>query len=346
MRLLFPYAATIAAMLLTAQAASAGGLFPKVVVTVAPLKPYVDEILRGHGEAKNLLRPGQDAHRFALTLQQAQMLDDADIIVVPDLAMSPFLQRLLSSRKNLRVVELSALNGAQPLPYARENPWLAKAKAAEKKSHDKHDAHEHDDHDGDDEHEHEHDAATGNSNDPHLWLDPERMAALAPPLAAAIAAHAPEARAALAANAQQLAAHLRREVIPALREMLARPAATVSAVARPEIPFLTYHAAYQYFLARFNLTHYGEITQRPEESMGAKTMAGMLNTATTLHVRCLIGEQKNVLMTSIAKSTGARIVILSPEQTVARNAVDALDWMKNDYDRFLYATARAFADCL
>ncbi|MDX2095903.1 MAG: zinc ABC transporter substrate-binding protein [Alphaproteobacteria bacterium] len=337
MRLLFPYAATIAAMLLSAQAASAGGLFPKVVVTVAPLKPYVDEILHGHGEAKNLLRPGQDAHRFALTLQQAQMLDDADIVVVPDLAMSPFLQRLLSGRKNLRVVELSALNGAQPLPYARENPWLARAKAAGKKPHDEHDAH--DAHD-----EHEHDAATG--NDPHLWLDPERMAALAPPLAAAIAAHAPEARTALAANAQQLAAHLRREVIPALREMLARPAATSSAVARPEIPFLTYHAAYQYFLTRFGLTHYGEITQRPEESMGAKTMAGMLNTATTLHVRCLIGEQKNVLMTSIAKSTGARLVILSPEQTVARNAVDALDWMKNDYDRFLYATAKAFAECL
>jgi ABC-type Zn2+ transport system substrate-binding protein/surface adhesin len=157
MRALMSYAVTIAAILLTAQAASAAGLFPKVVVTVAPLKPYVDEILAGHGEAQNLLRPGQDAHSFALTLPQAKMLDEADVIIVPDLAMSPFLARLLATKKKLHVVELTALKGAHPLPYASDNPWLEAAKeAAEKKAATKHgqadenadaDAHhEHDDH--------------------------------------------------------------------------------------------------------------------------------------------------------------------------------------------------------
>lgn len=342
-------AATIAVMVLTAQAASAAGLFPKVVVTVAPLKPYVDEILAGHGEAQNLLRPGQDAHSFALTLPQANMLEEADIIIVPDLQMSPFLARLIAKKKKLRVVELSALKGAYPLPYASDNPWLEAAKeAAEKKAAGKHghtDAHDdaeaHDDHD-----DHAH-AGTGRGvNDPHLWLDPERMAAIAVPLAREIGTHAPEARGALVANANLLASHLRNEVSPQLAAMLAKPSNTRNAVSRPEIPFITYHAAYQYFLARFNLAHYGEITKRPEEAMGAKTIAGILSGAENLHIRCLIGEQKNVLMTNIAKSSGARIVILSPEQIPARKDVDALDWIKNDYDRLLYVTAKAFSTCL
>jgi ABC-type Zn2+ transport system substrate-binding protein/surface adhesin len=113
-----------------------------------------------------------------------------------------------------------------------------------------------------------------------------------------------------------------------------------------ESTFITYHAAYQYFLARFNLAHYGEITKRPEEAMGAKTIAGILSGAENLHIRCLIGEQKNVLMVNIAKSSGANIVILSPEQIPQRADVDALDWIKNDYDRVLYVTAKAFSKCL
>ena len=352
MRALMTYAAKIAAILLTAQAASAAGLFPKVVVTVAPLKPYVDEILAGHGEAQNLLRPGQDAHSFALTLPQAKMLDEADVIIVPDLAMSPFLARLLATKKKLHVVELTALKGAYPLPYASDNPWLEAAKeAAEKKAATKHghadehaDADEHDAHDDHDDHDHA--GADRGVNDPHLWLDPERMAAIAVPLAREIGTHAPEARGALVANANLLASHLRNEVTPQLAAMLSKPGSTSNAVARPEIPFITYHAAYQYFLARFNLTHYGEITKRPEEAMGAKTIASILSGAENLHIRCLIGEQKNVLMVNIAKSSSAKIVIISPEQIPPRADVDALDWIKNDYDRLLHVTAKAFSKCL
>lgn len=349
MRALMSYAVTIAAILLTAQAASAAGLFPKVVVTVAPLKPYVDEILAGHGEAQNLLRPGQDAHSFALTLPQAKMLDEADVIIVPDLAMSPFLARLLATKKKLHVVELTALKGAHPLPYASDNPWLEAAKeAAEKKAATKHgQADENADADAHHEHDdHNHAGADKGTHDPHLWLDPERMAAIAVPLAREIGTYAPEARGALVANANLLASHLRNEVTPQLAAMLSKPGSTSNALARPEIPFITYHTAYQYFLARFNLAHYGEITKRPEEAMGAKTIAGILSGAENLHIRCLIGEQKNVLMVNIAKSSGANIVILSPEQIPQRADVDALDWIKNDYDRVLYVTAKAFSKCL
>lgn len=335
MRVFLSCAATIAAILLVSQAAIAGELFPKVVVAPAPLKPYVDEILKGHGESQSLLRPGQEAHEVVLSPSQAQMLAQADVVIVPDLSMSPVLARMIAKNKRLKVIELTRLQGASPLPYMAENPWLSaqKEKAA---SHDEH-AHQHEEHE-----EHAEHAAT----DPHLWLDPGRMAALAPALADAIATAVPEAKSTLAANAGELAHHLAREVMPPLRDMLKREVTVTTAVGKPVIPFITYHAAYQYFLAQFGLTYQGEITQRPEESMGAKTSATMQNAASTVRIRCLIGEVETPLMKRIAANSGARIILLSPEQLPERKDVDALEWMKNDYDRFLYTTAKAFAGCL
>ena len=337
MRVRVSYAATIAVILMVSQAAIAGELFPKVVVAPAPLKPYVDEILRGHGEAHSLLKPGQDAHDFALSPSQAKMLAEADMLIVPDLGMTPVLRRLAAKNKRLRVIELSGLDGAAALPYGEENPWLEAAKeTAEEKAPHKEEAHDH----------HDHEDPDHGATDPHLWLDPERMAAMAKPLAKALSATAVEAGPTLTENARRLAEHLRRDVIPELRAMLSRPARTVDAVGKTEIPFITYHAAYQYFLERFGLAHTGEITQRPEEMMGAKTTTTLIRSAEAQRVRCLIGEQENVLMQRIAKSSGARIILLSPEQLPARETVDAIDWIRNDYDRFLYVTAKAFAGCL
>lgn len=51
-------------------------------------------------------------------------------------------------------------------------------------------------------------------------------------------------------------------------------------------------------------------------------------------------------MTTIADNSGARIVLLSPEQLPTRKDVDALDWIGSDYDRLLYVTAKAFGECL
>jgi ABC-type Zn2+ transport system substrate-binding protein/surface adhesin len=347
MRLLVSYAATIAVILLSAQAACAGSLFPKVVVTIAPLKPYVDAILKGHGEATLLLRPGQNAHSFALTLPQAQLLEEADIVIIPDAGMSPFLARTLAKKKKVTVVALSDLEGAYPLPYADTNPWLkaAEESATKQKTKDK-PASSTTKSDTNIDSTVKNAPATAVAIDPHLWLDPERMASIAVPLAHAIAVHAPEATTNLVANARTLAKHLRGEVIPELRLLLGNQARELSAVDRSIIPFITYHSAYQYFLLRFRLTHYGEIVTRGEETQGSKALATALNAASNQSIRCLIGEQNNRLMTTIAKSSGARIILLSPEQLPIRKDVDALDWIESDYDRLLYVTAKAFGECL
>lgn len=344
MRVNLAYAATIAAILMVSQAAFAGDVFPKVLVSVAPLKPYTDAIMQGLGESRTLLRPGQDPHNFALSPSEAQALNDADILIVPDLGMSPFLKRTVAKNPKLKVIELSALPGAEALPYPAHNPWLEQLKATAKplkneKAKPK---------DDDDEDEH---AAKGKDepairNDPHLWLDPERMAAVAPAVAEAIAEKAPSAKPTLANNAQLLARHLRRDVIPPLKEMLGKDVKMTNGMEQAEIPFITYHAAYQYFLGRFGLTHTGEITTRPEETMGARSMITLLDTSQKIRIRCLIGEQPGVLMSRVAEASGAKTLYLNPEQLPERKDVDTRDWIRNDYDRLLYQTAKTFAGCL
>ena len=379
MRSTISCALTIAAIMLASQAAVASDNFPKIVVTVAPLKPYVDEIVHGSGEAQNLLRPGQEPHDFSLSIPQGQMLDKADIVIVPDLSINPFLKRLLAKNTHVKVIELSKLDGAEPLPYEKSNPWVDAMKAAPTatSSNDSHWWHAQKSSDvmkpGEAPAPHfwptdgkkpdqtppaattddKKDAPAAEAKkdeppltDPHLWLDPERMAAIAVPLANAIADQYPSSRVELVANARGLTSHLRHDVIPPMREMLSKPSTTISAVGQPEIPFITYHAAYQYFLQRFHLKHDGEITQRPEETVGAATTAKMLNGAQGLKVHCVIGEQNGVMMSRISTLTGARIVILSPEQLVERKDVDYHEWIHNDYDRLLYVTAKAFSGCL
>lgn len=319
------YGALIALILASAQVAFAGPANPVVVVTTPPLKPYTDSLLTGIGESQSLLRAGQNAHDFSLSPSQRRLLARADLIIAPDRTMNPTLDRLLAveEKRGAKVLSLTALKQADVLPYPQHNAWLELAG----------DTHEQEDHDH-------------TRQDPHVWLDPERMAALALPVAEQIADMAPTHRARLRANAEDIGFHLREEVIPGIRTMLAKAKPYGGMSARPQVPFITYHAAYQYFLKRFGLEGHGEITQRPEAYLGAASLHGTLASAGKLSIRCIISETENPLVQRIAKASGARIVPLSPEAIYTVRDIPPTPWARNDYDRLLVKTALGFAGCL
>jgi zinc transport system substrate-binding protein len=333
MRGLWPYGVVIAAILGFAQAANAGEQIPKVLVSVPALKPYVDEILKGVRPSDSLIRAGQEAHDFALAPSQSKLLEAADILIIPDAGMNPLIGRLAAKHPLMKVIALTELKGATPLPYAPENPWLAGVKAAAEKT----------------AHAHEHDHAESDAiTDPHLWLDPERMAAIAPALADAMGAAAPLQHRLMKDNARALAEHLRGEVLPGLQAMFANPRGKDSIVySKPEVPFITYHAGYQYFLKRMGITNGGDILTRPEERRGAKTLDTLLNAAKAVRIRCIISESQGGVVRRIAELSGATVIMLSPEQLPpATETLPMASWVKSDYDRFLQKTALAFAGCL
>ena len=334
-----------------AQAASATPAAPRIVVVVAPVASYVGALTQNVAPAQNLMQPGQDPHHFTLAPSQERMLDNADMIIIPALSMSPAIAAVAKAHPKLKIIELSTLAGASPLPYEEENPWLAAA-PKEKTTEDidpplapetradgtkklpDFDAPE------------KVAAPVIPTVDPHFWLDPERMAALAPALATAIGEYAPAYKATLQTNAKTLGLHLRREVMPEMHALLKPHGTRHTMTTKLEIPFITYHAAYQYFLLRFHLAHTGEITARPEDYLGAKTLDGLMATAKKVHIHCLIGETNTSFVERLAGLAGAKVVTLSPEQNIGQNDVPPLPWMQTDYDRLLYQTAKSFGDCL
>lgn len=344
---------TIYGICVFAQAASASEI-AHVVTPVAPLLPILTEIMRGAGAPSLIKSAAQNPHNAHLSVSDAQAISKANAIIVADISMNKNLYETIQKRaaKDAKIISLTRLKGANPLPYRRNNPLtnfhaIAKHEAEhaqvkkytpseviypstiKKKPH----AHSH-------THEHEKNTA---SIDPHIWLDPIRMAQLLPALAEQLGEIEPEHAATFADNAKRLSEHLREEVSPALASLFAhiRPAQT-----KDVIPYVTYHDAYQYFDARYGLTQHGFITQRPEEYVGAASMKALLEATNTTKIRCIIAESNGPLTRNLAVRSEAAVVILSPERAYASSELPSASWARNNYDRLLYKIAETFVGCI
>ncbi len=318
----------------------------EVLVTTQVLQPLMAELMQGAGTATALTRPGANAHFTSLTVKQAAALEVAEVIISPDQSMATGLKKILAARakKGATIIYLSELKGADPLPYRRDNPFLNVGALAT------HDVtpkdQEEDDRSSIIDHrssKHNHDSPK-NSTDPHLWLDPLRMANLLPALAQELGEVWPEAAPTFKKNATRIALHLRAEVQPGIANLLSE-ARMRNRDDSKTIPFMTYHDAYQYFQARYGLTA-GYITQRPEEYMGAKTLQQLLAKAKVSQVRCLISETDSTSVKRLAELSKAQIKTLNPERSYQAGEVPLTPWAKNDYDRMLLAVTKTFAECM
>lgn len=347
------YRYLIAAITLSTQAASASEVQPNIVVLVSPLTSYVGAIMKDVAKPQSLLNDYQDPHDFVMAPSQAQILDKADILVVPDLAMNPTFAGLAARNKKMKIIELSHLEGAAPLPYPAENSWLAKAQkvakdAAEKAASEMAGASTEYKklEDSNKPEEEPKPAGKPDDIDPHFWLDPERLAAMAPSLAHELSSIYPTQQRSFEANAKAISQHLRDEVIPGLNGMLAIPRTRLARNNEQNLPYITYHPGYQYLLARLNLPYTGVIATRPDEYIGGKSLEIMLNTAKTTRIRCVVTESTTTMVERIARASGARLVMLAVEQPVPSSETPPLTWLRSDYDRLLYKTVKSFGDCL
>lgn len=295
---------------------------PKVLVTIAPLKPVADALLSGITHSTVLARPGQDAHHMVLSPSQSQALANAEIIIVPDRSLSSSVNHLIEryASKGTKVIALTELSGADPLPYETTQPWLGTTQKKKKKKNAMH--------------------------DPHLWLDPVRMAELATPLAEAMAEKTPSLRAQLLGNARIWQRHLVMQLHPELGKLLSSVEMKQRFDSRPYIPFITSHSAYQYFMARYSIENHGALSLLPEDMTGAQSQLNVLQRAREVTIGCIIAEQETPLVKRVATASNARIVKLNPETLPDRGKTPALPYLKDDYDRLLFTTAATFASCL
>lgn len=297
-------AAAVAAALLTVPMAACGsagadGGAPRVVAAAYPLQYVAERVGGDHVTVTALVPPGVDAHDLELSPRQMATLAEADLVI--------YLHGFQPA-----VDDAVATHGANAFDVAGVVSTLG---------------------DGDepaDGHGHDH----GEQGvDPHVWLDPLRLATIGDEVAARLSTVDPEHAAAYADNA----ARLRRD----LEELDAEYTRGLADCARREI--VVSHAAYGYLADRYDLTQIAVSGLSPEDEPTPRRLAEAValareHGATTIFFETLASDR---VARVVAEETGATTAVLDPIEGLAPDSTE-------DYGSLMranLAALRAALDC-
>lgn len=188
----------------------------RVVVTLAPLKGLVSQLLPPDAEVRTLITPGRSEHGFEPTVEDVLAIERADLVVLIGLGLETSVDRTLRRR---------------PLP-ARHEARIGEILGLEG-SHAGHDHHDDSDHD--------------HAVDPHVWLDPVLMKQAMPELAALVKVALKEARLGTPEEVDAAAA----SVIDQIDSIDAEYRAALAPFAGRAI--ITHHAAFGRLAERYGL---------------------------------------------------------------------------------------------
>ena len=291
---------------------------PRVAVDIAPLHSLVATVMDGVGSPDLLMPPKTSVHGMSLRPSQARLLDRADLVVWIGPEFTPWFSRALSVHATDAVIlEVLQLQGDNVLPF-RETL------AAPDDGNDGHDDHGHDDHDHDGHNDHGqnghddhgndgHDGDTGHAGnhghyhgdiDPHVWLDPEIARTWLPEIAETLAKIDPEHAARYRENAKSAArdlSALTAEITALLEDVR-------------DIPYVTYHDAFQYFERRFGLTWAGSVRTGDAVAPGLAAMTRFREQLREWEVRCAFSEAQfnDELLHVAAEGLGLRMAEIDP----------------------------------
>lgn len=215
-------------------------------------------------------------HDYQLQTRDMVMIEGADALVINGGGMESFMDKVISLRADLPVIEAGA--GIEML--------CSTAGGHESGTHEHHDH-------GEDQ-----------MKNAHVWLDPElakqQVQTIADGLAAADAANAQAYR-------DNAAAYIVR--IDALKEEIAKTLAPVQGE-----KIVIFHEAFAYFANAFGLEVAGVIAYEPGEEPGTREIAKMCDLVKAQGVRALFVEPQYPTRAAdtIARETGAKVYSLNP----------------------------------
>ena len=292
-----------------------------VVVSIAPQKYLVDRITGGSVPVTVLATSGSDPHSYEPSPSQMRACATATLYFTIGVPFEDaWLPRLKGAAPSLTLV--SGIQGIKRLTYdetalrhanlALEEP--ASAPAEQPQPSEQHG--EEKDHD-----EHEHDGA----EDPHVWLSPMLMRHMAGTMTKALAKADPESAPVFRANLAALETEI--------DSMDAEIAKKFAAFPENKRVFLSFHPSWRYFSYNYSLTDFSIEVDGKEP--GPKTMAALIDTARTHHVKVLVVEPQypKTAATAIAREAGAALVTIDPLgedwpatiQTLTEALVDAFN---------------------
>ena len=278
---------------------------PKVVVSIVPLHSLVAGVMAGVGEPELLLQGTNSEHQGSYSPQQIADLGHADLVFIIGDNLEVKLGEI-SGTEAVNGKNFIKLNQAQGITthHIREGGnW---------------------DVDGDE-------PATGNTIDPHIWLDTENAKAMTDAIAAALTANDPSNAEAYKANAQKqrvelgtLEAEIKVELAPAKGK-----------------PFVVFHDAYQYFERRFGLTAVGSISDYNATPPSAARLEEIRTKIKSTRALCAFREPQysDAAVAIVTEGSTAKLGVLDP---VGANLVPG----RQAYGQLLRAVASNIAKCL
>jgi zinc/manganese transport system substrate-binding protein len=197
---------------------------PRVIVTTTILGDLVSRVAGDSVAVEVLMPPGADPHEFEASVAQAARIRSASLVVANGLGLEERLEGTLDAAKADGVTVYEVGPELDPLPMEEESEEHPEAEA---------EGHDH------------------GEFDPHVWLDPDRMAMAAGLVATQLA----NATGLDAAPFQERAARYAADAIAAGQEA----DAILASVPADQRLLVTNHDALGYFARRFNLTVLGTV---------------------------------------------------------------------------------------
>lgn len=250
-----------------------------VITAFYPLQFVTERVAGTHAKVETLTQPGSEPHDLELTPKQIGSLSSASLVVY-EKGFQAAVDQAVANSGNANSLDVTTV---APLEKVAE-------------SEHEHD-HEGEGKDGHDEHDH-------GDLDPHVWLDPTKMAAMATAVADKLAALDPGHAADYRANLATLTTEL-----TTLDSEFTTGLATCD---RTE--FITSHAAFGYLAKRYKLTQIGISGLSPDAEPSPARIAEIHTEAkehgiTTIFYETLVSP---AVAKAVAGDLGLRTDVLDP----------------------------------
>jgi zinc/manganese transport system substrate-binding protein len=265
-----------------------------VVATTSILGDVVASIAGDAAEVEVLIEPGQGEHTFQASPQQVRSIQRADLVVAFGLGLEAGLQDVLSTSGGDRVLEVGPL--VDPIPFDDTDGVADDDHTEDDDDHASEEVHGPDD-------GHDHDGF-----DPHVWLDPVRMATAAEAIADAL----------VEVSSDDMAVGIRDRAmttITAIMDAHDQADALLSAVPADRRLLVTDHEAMSYFAERYGFRLIGSLLPgtSTDAAASAESLADLIDRVEELQIPAIFVDataSDRLARTLEAEVPGLQVVAL------------------------------------
>jgi zinc transport system substrate-binding protein len=248
-----------------------------VVAAFYPLQFITEQVGGDAVRVTNLVKPGAEPHDLELNPRQVAQVADANLVVY----LKDFQPALDDAVRQEAADQAFDVTSVAPLVAAGTNHEGVGEEPAPGESH-----------------------GPAENKDPHIWLDPTRLAAVADKLADRLAAADPERAADFRGRAGQLRAKL--------QQLDTEYAEGLKTCQRREV--VTSHAAFGYLADRYQLRQVAITGLSPEQEPSPQRLAEVAEQAeqyktTTIFFETLVSPK---ISEAVAREVGAKTAVLDP----------------------------------